>query len=248
MVDEQVLLAPFLLGVFGLAQKSADFHKFRLLLDREQLIIESGAKNARNALFQIARLQLQHYFAVVIQRKRKVGVNERHAVEFLLDVGELGGVGLEEVATGRHIEKEVVDRHGSSVGCCGDPVLLDLRSLDDDAGGGFVLRTAGLEFHLCNGGDGRKCLSPEALRLDGEQVVGTRNLGRGVPLETEPRIVERHSLAVIHHLDERTARILDNQLDVACAGIHCVFQQFLDCRSGTLYYLPRRNLVCDRIR
>ena len=42
-------------------------------------------------------------------------MDERHAIELLLDVGHLHIVGFQEVAAGGHIEEEVLHGHGRAV-------------------------------------------------------------------------------------------------------------------------------------
>ena len=68
-----------------------------------------------------------------------------------------------------------------------------------------------------------------------------------MPLKAEARVVKRHAFAVVGHLDERFAGILDDELDLGCAGIHGVFKQLLDHRGGSLHDLSGRYLVRHRI-
>ena len=56
--------------------------------------------------------------------------------------------------------------------------------------------------------------------MNGKQILRAANLGGGMTLETEPCIVETHSLALINHLDECAARVLHHQLDVLAARVH----------------------------
>ena len=98
-----------------------------------------------------------------------------------------------------------------------------------------------------DGRDGGEGLAAESLGADVEQVVGLAQLGGGVPLEAEARVVKRHAFAVVGHLDERFAGILDDELDLGCAGIHGVLKQLLDHGGGALHDLSGRYLVRHRI-
>ena len=170
-------------------------------------------------------------------------VYKGHTVELLLDVGHLDVVGLEEVAAGGHIEEEVLDRNGGAV-LGGDGLVgAHLAAFDKHERAGLALGGLGLEFHVGDGGDGGQCLTTEALGGDVKQVVGTPQLGGGVPLEAEPRILERHSLAVVDNLYQSPAGILDDELDVGGTGIDSVFQEFLDDRGRALHHLTGGYLV-----
>ena len=158
-------------------------------------------------------------------------------------MGHLDVVGLEEVAAGGHIEEEVLDRNGGAV-LGGDGLVgAHLTAFDEDERTRLVFGGLGLEFHVGNGGDGGQCLTTEALGGDVEQIVGAPQLGGGVPLEAEPCILERHSLAVVDNLYQSPAGILDDELDVGGTGIDGVFQEFLDDRGRALHHLTGGNLV-----
>ena len=69
----------------------------------------------------------------------------------------------------------------------------------------------------------------------------------GVPLEAESCIDVAHAAAVVDDLDECAAGILDDELDIRCAGIHGVLEQFFHCRCGTVDHLTSGNLVGDTV-
>ena len=196
-----------------------------------------------DALPQVGGLELEEQLAVMVEREVEVVVDERHAVELLLDVGHFDVVGLEEVAAGWHVEEEVLDGHRGAVGGGDDFVGPHLGALYEHERAGFTLGGLGLQLHVGNGGDGGHGLAAEPLGGDVEQVVGRAQLGGGVPLEAETGVVERHALAVVDDLYQGAPGILDDELDVGGPGVNGVFEKFLDHGGGTLHHLAGSDLV-----
>ena len=174
-------------------------------------------------------------------------MDKGNAIELLLNVGEFHLVGLEEIAAGGHVEEEVLDGDGGAVGAGHWRMFLDVSSFDADKGAYLVSGGFGFKLHMRDGRDGGESLAAESFGADVEQVVGLAQLGGGVPFEAEARVVERHALAVVGHLDEGFAGILDDKLDLGRAGIHGVLKQFLDHGGGTLHNFSSRYLVRHRI-
>ena len=62
-------------------------------------------------------------------------------------------------------------------------------------------------------------------------------------LERQRQFVARDTGAVVGHDDATDATAIEAHLDVACAGVKTVFQQFLDDRSRPLDYFSGRDLT-----
>ena len=246
MVDKHVLLA-FPLGVFGLGDETGDAHQFVVELHGEKFVVEVLPENVDDALAHVGSGQQQDELAVIIVLEGEIVVDECDAVKFLFDVCELHLVGLEEVSAGGHVEEEVFDGDGGAVGAGDGRMFLDVGTFDKDEGAHLVGGGLGFELHVRDGRDGGEGLTAEPLGADVEQVVGLAQLRGGVPLEAEARVVKRHAFAVVGHLDERFAGILDDELDLGCAGIHGVFEQLFDHGGGSLHDLSGRYLVRHRI-
>ena len=104
------------------------------------------------------------------------------------------------------------------------------------AGGGFE-RDAG------HGGDGGQRLAAKAEGGDGEQIVGGAQLGGGVALEGQQRVVAIHAVAVVGDADEPAPAGFDLDADAGGAGVERVLQQLLHHRGGPVHHLAGGDLV-----
>src|SRR5262249_960560 len=104
---------------------------------------------------------------------------------------------------------------------------------------------ARLERHLRDAANRRQRLAAEAERADAEQVVGVAQLPGSVPGEGERQIFRDDAAAVVHDADQLCAALLDLDVDPVAAGVHAVFQEFLDDAGGALDDLAGGDLGDD---
>ncbi len=64
-VDEEVLMATFLLCRLGLTHKTRDATERRINLDRQDVLIETLAKHIGDALPQRSRLEVEHLGTII---------------------------------------------------------------------------------------------------------------------------------------------------------------------------------------
>src|SRR5262249_42130634 len=102
-----------------------------------------------------------------------------------------------------------------------------------------------LELELRDARDRGERLAAEAEAPDADEVGGVADLGGGVPLEREARVVGLHAAAVIGDTDAREAAVIDRDLDARGAGVERVLDELLHDAGGALDDLPRRDLVDD---
>ena len=170
------------------------------------------------------------------------------------DVGQLGGLGLEEFAAGGGVEEEIADGDSGADGEAGGVGAEDGAAGDLDEGAGGVGAGgigcgggAGFEGDAGDGGDGGQGLAAEAEGADGEEVVGGAELGGGVALEAEQRVVADHAVSVIGDAEELAAAGFDVDADAGRAGVDGVFEELFDDGGGALDDLAGGDLVGDLI-
>ena len=160
------------------------------------------------------------------------------------DVGQLGGFGAEKFAARRGVEEEIGDgdawfrgagRRRRRGGFCRRRFRCGCRAR--------VFAGRGSKRDAGDGGDRRQRLAAKAERGNGEQIVGGAQLGGGVALEGEQRVVAIHAVAVVGDADELAAAGFDLDADAAGAGVERVFEQLLDDGGGTIHHLAGGDLV-----
>ena len=123
-----------------------------------------------------------------------------------------------------------------------------LAAGEDDFRRDFVSLPAGFQGDFRDGRDGRERLSAEAVGQDVMEVFRRGELGGGVALETDDRVVRRHARAVVDDLDEGPSGIGNPDDDLAGSGVDGVFHQFFHDGGGPLDDLSRRDHVRDVLR
>ena len=68
-----------------------------------------------------------------------------------------------------------------------------------------------------------------------------------MPVQCEDRVLAAHAAAVVAHLDEGLAAVLQLDAHVVGAGVERVLDQLLDHGAGTLDHFARGDLVGDGI-
>ena len=227
-VHKEILLAAGLLGVFRLDDVARDAHSVGLLADGQQAFLIVVAEQPHDALLEVAGIQMIEFLAVAGQGEADLWVHQRDAGELFNDMSHLGLGRLEEVASRRDVEKQVLD------GECGarlhrnEVLLLDDRAFVDDPHAHFILFAARLQLHLRDGGDAGQSLATETHGPDGEQVLRLADFGSGMTLETHTGIRLRHATAVVDDHNHGLTSVFNYQVNLGGASIQRVLHQLLD--------------------
>ena len=255
-VHQEILLAAGTLGELGLAHEAQHLHEVGGLLHGHQPLVVLPAVEVYDALaergarFQVIsrRREPVHLLSVVHQVHGHLGVGQRHPGELLDHVLQLHAIALQELAPGRDVEEEALDRErGAGRGGAG-LVAAQAAAFDRHAGADLLIVLAGPQFHLGHGRDAGQRLAPEALRADGAKVLGGADLAGGMALEAGPGVVGRHPRAIVGDLHQGAAGVLHHQRDAPGTGVNRVLQQFLHHRGGALHHLASRDLVGHVVR
>ena len=113
--------------------------------------------------------------------------------------------------------------------------------------GALALALGGGEPEPGDRGDRRQRLAAEAEGRAPRQVGRAPDLAGGVAIEREHRILAPHAGAVVAHLDEGLAALLQLDAHPGRARIDRVLDQFLHRRGGALHHLAGGDLVGDGI-
>ena len=111
-----------------------------------------------------------------------------------------------------------------------------------------ILRGTGLQPQSRHRRNRRQRLAAEPQGRDRQQIVGTADLRRRVPLERQQGIVAHHAAAVIGDLDQLLAAAFHLHPNAPRPRVQRVFQQFLHHRSRALHHLAGGDLVGDVFR
>ena len=246
-IDKQILLAACTFGVLCLAHVAENLDRLGLLLNVIEPLLAGAPEHAGNTLCEITRLQVVKQTAVVMETERHTVVRQRYALENLLYMVKLDAVLLQEIASGRNVEKQVLDRNRSAFGAGAGRLRLDIRTLYLYRRAQLAVALARLHLHLSHSRYRGQCLAAEAHRVDGEEVVGLVDLRRRVTLKTKPCIAVRHSASIVDNLYQSATRILHNQLYLSGTRVEGILQKLLHCRRWTVNHLTGRNLVGNTV-
>ena len=186
--------------------------------------------------------------AIASQGEAHFRVHQGNTGKLLHDVAHLSLGRFEEVASGGHVEKQILHREGSAGLHRCETLFLHHRAFVDNPHSHLVFPASRLQLHLGNGCDAGQSLASEAHCANGEEVLGLADLRSSVPLEAQTGVSLRHAAAVVNDHNHRLAGILHHQVYLGGSGIQGVLHQFLDGRCRTLNHLASRNLVGDTIR
>jgi len=161
-VDEEELVPQGLLRGFGPAHEAVDPDDGGIGLNVRHFPDDGASEKVHHPEFQgFRRFEDMDVPAVVDKGEGDVRPGEGDALELLHDVAELHVVGLEELAAGRDVVKEVADREVGALGggdFAGGQVL---GAGEFHLHAHFVLLPAGPEDHVGDGGDGSEGLPAE---------------------------------------------------------------------------------------
>ena len=149
--------------------------------------------------------------------------------EFLNNMPHLSLRRLEEVASSRHIEKQVLHREGCTRLHWHKSLFLNDRALVDNLHPYFILLTPRFQLHLGDSRNTGQCLATEAHGTNGEQVFCFADFGGGVPLEAQAGIGFRHTTAIVDNHNHRLASVFHHQINLGGTGIQSVLHQLFDC-------------------
>ncbi len=215
----------------------------RLHLHGQEILVETVAKDVDDALAQPAGTQVEQFRVVAVQTEDDVGIDQHDALEGRQDIVKFSIVGLEKLATGRHVEEEVLHHEVGTFGTGTRFLSRHLATGDGQMRADVLALLPRLEFHLRNGSDRRQSLAPESHSVEIEEVVGLADLRRGMALKSQARVGLGHAFAVVDDLNGSTSGIDYGDIDVLGTGVDSVFDEFLDDRGGALDDLAGRNLV-----
>ena len=247
-VDVEVLQIGLAARIGRQSNPAPQAHAAAVDLDRQRLLEERRAAHAghspRTAEFVRCLVQRQHGLAVVAQMEGDVEMCQSQLLDHLLQVIELGLLGLEKLASCRGVEEQVAhldrgtDRVCRRLHACGHVATfgLDLPGLRRIG----RARGQGEPRHRANRG---QRLTAKAQTADLLQILQITDLAGGMPRQSQRQVVGGNPAAVVAHLEQLDAALLDFDVDPPRAGIQAVLQQFLDHRGRPLDHLTGSNLV-----
>ena len=228
LIYKEILLSACLLGILCLDDIAFDTNTLSLLSNRQQFLLIIIPKQPHDALLEVAGIEMVDLLAVAGQCKAYLGVHQRDAGELFYDVTHLGLRRLEEVATSRHIVKQVFHRERCARLHRHKRLFLDYRTFVDNLHPHLVFLASCLQFHLSDGCDASQSLTTETHGADGKQVLRLADLGGGVPLKAQAGVGFRHATAIVDDHNHRLASVFHNQVNLGGASIQGVLHQLFD--------------------
>ncbi len=158
------------------------------------------------------------------------GICQRHTVDGVTDMAQLGRRRLEKFPPRRRVKENVFD--------------LDCRSQRGCSGGNLVLpspihaqsisprraRRPGNNFHPSDRADARQSLAAKTQGRNTKQILIVFELAGGVALHRKGEVFRRHTAAVVGHADECAAALFDPDGNLGRARIERILDQLLDHR------------------
>ena len=242
-VDKEELLRVLAARGRRHAHEAADIYKRRLDFNGYELCFQAFAEHAEYALLEIACGEVHHRRATAMERKGGFGMRQGDAFKFREDIGKFRLVGLQELAAGGNVEKEIFYSKIRPDGTIHRLLIHHAATFDDDAYAEVLVGCTGTQFHLRHSGDRGQCFAAETHSAERKEIFGFGNFRGGVALESKARVGFAHSLAVVNHLHEAFPSVLHDDLHLRGTGIDGVFHQFLNHRRGPLHHFAGRYLV-----
>ncbi|MCY1428376.1 hypothetical protein D9M71_442580 [compost metagenome] len=189
-------------------------------------------------------VQAEDALAIVAQVEADIETGQRQPPDHFLQVIEFGFLGFEELAPGRGIEEQIAHFHRGT-----DRVRRRLHARRHVTAFGFDLpgltgtggtRGQGQARHRTDRGQG---LATEAQAQYPFKVFQLADLAGGVTGQGQRQVVSRNTAAIVPHLQQFDAALLDFDIDAPGTGVQAVFQQFLGYRRRPLDNLAGGNLV-----
>ena len=243
-VDEEILIAKALLRCIRTADEAGDGCYRCVRRYVHHVVCHMASEHILYPELQgLGRSEHIDVLAVVGKGEACVGTGKGDSCEFRDYVLELHIVGLEELSSCRHIVEQVADAEVSSSRGRGLLCRKVLRICKINLAADLILLAPGLEGDLSHRRYRRQSLTSESEGQDVLEVFRRMELGSGMTLEAEHRLVRRHSAAVVDDLDQGTAGILDDHGHLVCTRIHGILHQLLHHGRRSLHDLSRGDHV-----
>ena len=208
--------------------------------DGAAVLGESGAEQVARARFGAPARPARHRLAVVPDREGEVGPHQRVPAHRLDAVGELGRLGLQELAPRRRVEEELahLDRRADAARRGGE--LAALRIEPHRVRG--VVAAAG-DRDLGDRGDRRQRLAAKAHRRDAFQVGERGDLAGRVAAQRRRQLGGGNAVAVVLDDDGADAAAGQAHGDAGRAGVDGVVEQLAHDRRRPLDDLAGGDLA-----
>ena len=183
---------------------------------------------------------LLHQLALMPDGEADLGPGQGVTANRLDAVGQLGGVGLEELAARRCAEKQLLDFHRGADGPRGGAQFAGARVQQE--GGDFAFG-AREQAQLGDRGDGGQRLAPKAHGAYRLQVGQRGDLAGRMTLEGDAQLARRDAQAVVLDADQAGAAGEQAHGDLASPGVQRVVHQLAHHRGRALDDLARGDLA-----
>lgn len=148
---------------------------------------------------------------------------------------------------GRRVVKKVFHRELRPLRHLNRLLRLKTPAVNADLRSQLAVRRARAQLDLRDRRDRGQRLAAESERMEPVEIVGRADLGRRVPLESEPRVGVAHAATVIDDLNQALSSVAIVDRHDRAAGVDGILHQLLDDRSGTAHHLARGDLVGDLV-
>ena len=216
-------------------------HRAAHMLDDDALRHEILAERIAQALLALlAGAPLLDQLAVVPDREAHVGPRQRMAAHRLDAVGELGGIGLEELAPRRGREEQLahLDR-----GAARTRHRAQFARAAVERPGAVGTHRARLQAQLGDRVDGGQRLAAKAHGADRLEVVEARDLAGGMAPQRHHELLARDAQAVVLDRDQPHAAGRQSHRDLRRARVERVVEQLAHHRGRAFDHLARGDLA-----
>ena len=233
-VDEQVLVVSHATIV---GRQSGDAGEVVIAaeeIDLDRIAGKFASYELGDASFEgLTGLYVKRATAIVLEREAKVRSRHGETTDNVRRGGPFGTRAAQELAPRGYLLEQLFDPDAGAGGKSGRPFCNHHAIVDHSLPAiGDALR-AGFDRDTGDRRDGRQRLSPESQRFDHlDRFIG--KLRSGVAFEGEFNLVWPHAAAVVRYLDHGEATFGQAHMDMACACIDGVFDEFLERACRTL--------------
>jgi hypothetical protein len=192
--------------------------------------------------------QFQRPPAVDAQDKADLRVPQGQRLDRLGDPAGLGGLGAQELAPGRRVEKEVVDGDRGPRRSGRGARRRRLVALDINPSRLLGAGRPGDHRHPAHRRERRQGLAPETQRGNRVEVRRRVDLARGVRGHGQGQLVVDDAVTVVGDPDQVAAAVFDGDVDVRGPGVEGVLHELLDDAGRPLDHFAGGDLVYDERR
>ena len=217
----------------GLSAGRGPLHRDRLRNEVfTEHIAQPLAQRGHAAAGHGAPLRMQ--FALVPDGKTHIGPGQGVAAHRLHAMGQLGGVGFQELAARGRGEKQLAHLHRGARRA-GGGLQFTAAAVEQPAVGLFVGVHPGEQRNLGDGADGGQRLAPKTHGADRFQIAQAGDLAGGVALQGGGQLGAQNAAAVVLHADQAHAAGQQAQGDLGGARVQGVVHQLAHDRGGPLH-------------